>query len=463
MSIVRFVGDAWQVRVDEDDPRDGALRIAEAVGLLAGETHADGTVYVGYDTRPSSVELAEEVGGVIAAHGMRVLVSSTHCPTPALCEAVRRDPDAFAAVMLTAGNRPDDYFGLRLRTADGNSAAPADIETLESLIPSRPTLERGAVERVDVVGPYLDAIARFIDADAVRRARPTVVCDSMHGATSGHAARLLRRLGAEVVELHAAPKEDFGGLHPAACEPWIDDCEQGVRDVRADMGVALDGGGDRIALIDGAGTFVTPHKMLSLVMEHLVSGRGMSGRMVVPIFCSSIVKRQAKRLGCPLTVTPAGFVWMREEMGSEDVLCAGDAQGGVCIPSIGLERDALAVAAALVEALAVGGVSVAERASQLDEQVGRMEYGRRDIRMGSGAIQMLRNFLPGLNPADIAGRVPVRVSHSGGLRVEFEDDSWLLVRPSRTEPLVRVYAEAKDIASRDELLVAGVALAKGAE
>lgn len=458
--VINFTGDTWVSRLEDGSPDEDLLRIADALGRLAHEGRPGSTVYVGYDTRSLSVALAAEVGEVIAAHGVRALVSDAHCPMPALSEAVRRNPAAFGGIMLTAGNRPADYVGARVRMADGSAATPADTDVLEALIVPEPPTRRGEAERVDIVTPLLERISAFADGQAVAESSPLVVCDPMHGATSSHARRLLSALGARTIEIHDGDEEDFGGLHPEVVEPWIDDCEQAVVDNGAAYGFALDGAGDRLALVDDRGRLVSPHKMLALIMEYLVRGRSMTGRMVAPIFVSSIVRRQAERLGLPLTVTPAGYVWMREEMAAGDVVCAGDALGGITIPAVGLERDPLVVAALVAELVAADGRPLSAISDDLEREVGHMEYARRDVRMGSGDIQMLRNILPGLNPASVAGRTPVSVSHSAGsLRLAFDDDSWLLVRPSRTLPAARVYAEAPTPALRDGLLDAGSRLA----
>lgn len=459
MSIVRFVGDAWVARVDEGSPEEDALRIADAIGAIARESAPDGIIYVGYDTRALSRGLAPEVAGVIAAHGLEVRLSEGHCPSSALSAAVRLDARAFGGVMLTADSRSADYFGLRVRMADGSPASPADTDVLEEQIGLVAPSSRGPYTRVDLVTPQLERISSFVGGESVRAASPLVVCDPMHGARVSHAARLLGSFGARVIELHGKDDPELGGLHPEVAEPWIDDCEQEVADRGAALGLAIDGSGDRVALVDERGSLVTPHLMLALIMEYLVRDRGMSGRMVAPIFVSTIVRRQAERLGMPLTVTPAGYYWMREEMSQGDVLCAGDALGGISVPAIGPDRDGLAAAALLLELACKDGRPLSQIVSDLDAKLGHMEYGRRDLRMGSGAVQVLRSVLPGINPHIIAGRRPSEVSHPGGLMARFDDGSWLLVRPSRSNSMARIYAEAPTPADRDALLDAASELA----
>ena len=459
MHIINFTGDTWLTRLDDGEAHEDALRIANAMGALAREVRPGSTVYVGYDARPLSVALSREVGEVLAAHGVRALVSSGHCTLPALCEAARRDASTFGAIMLTAGNKPEDYFGIRIRMADGSAATDADTDELERLVVPELPSARGEAEAVDIATPYLERLASFVDGEAVAKASPLVVCDPMGGSSVGHAARLLSVLGARVVEIHG-PEDGAAGIHPDVVEPWIDDCERAVKESGAAFGVAIDGSGERLAVIDETGATVTPHLVLALLMEHLVKARGNEGRMVAPIFTSTIVRRQAERLGMPLTVTPAGYLWMREEMALGDVVCAGDAIGGVGIPALGLERDAIGAAAVLLEAMALDGRPVSSVVTELESKLGKMEYGRQDVRMGAGDVQVLRNALPGLNPSSAAGLPAERVSHpDGALRVGLEDGSWVLLRPSRRSPIARVYAEAPTAAQRDALLAWGRASA----
>lgn len=456
MRTINFVSDSWFSRFDEGEPHEEILRIAAALGQLVYEMQPEATIYVGYDTRLLSLAIAREVGEVIAGCGLCAKVSDTHCPVPALCLAVREDPEAYAGFMLTAGSRPFDYVGVRICMADGSGATPADTDMLETYIVPELPLARGEALEVDFITSYLESISAFFADDAIAKAQPLVVCDSMHGAMTSHAARLLCSLGARVIEIHGAQDDDYDGLHPEAVEPWIDDCEQAVRDRGAAFGVSLDGPGERIALIDDKGRLVTPHMMLAIIMEYLVKRRGITGRMVAPIFLSSLIKRQAERLGLSLTITPAGYMWMREEMTAGDVVCAGDALGGISIPEVELERDALVAAAALTAIVSLEERPLSQIVEELEAEIGHMEYGRRNVRMGSGAIQILRNLLPGMNPAEVAGKTPVAISHSAGsLRLTFEDDSWLLIRPSNNEAAARVYAEAATPALRDNLIDAG--------
>ena len=460
MSVINFLGDAWCVRVDEGEPHEDALRIASALGRLTKERCPNGAIVIGYDTRPLSAAIALEMGEVIASYGIAARVSDSHCPASVLSEAVRLGGDAVAGVMLTAGNRPADYFGIRVCMSDGSAATSSDTDVLESyIVPELPS-GRGEAEVIDLVGPYLEKASALIEGEAIAKSSPIVVCDPMYGAQTSIAARLMSSLGARVVELHNDDAQDFAGLHPEAAEPWIDDCEQAVVDEGASYGIALDGAGERIALIDERGRYVSPHKTLALLMEYLVTRRGLAGRVVAPVFVSSIVRRQAERLGISLTVTPIGYAWMRDEMASGDVMCAGDAVGGVCVTELGHDRDALGAAIMLMDHIARDGRRLSEMLDELEKNLGHMEYGRRKLRLGPGEIQALRVALPGVNPPKIAEMDVESATHpSGCLRLGLEKGAWVLIAPSASDATALVVAEAEDPEKRDALLDAATDLA----
>lgn len=461
MSVINFLGDAWYVRVDEGEPHADALRIASALGRLVKDRQPEGNVVIGYDSRPLNAAIALEMGEVVASYGIKARVSDVHCPASVLNEAVRRDREAVVGVMLTAGNRPADYFGVRICMADGSAATSSDTDLLESYIVPELPMSRSEVELIDLVSRYLEEVSSLVDDEVIRAQSPLVVCDPMYGAQTSIARRLMSSLGARVVEIHADDAEDFGGIHPMVAEPWIDDCEQAVTANGASYGIALDGAGERIALVDERGNYVNPHKTLSLIMEYLVKVRGLKGRLAAPVFVSSIVRRQAERLGLPLTVTPIGYAWMREEVATGDVVCAGDAVGGVCVPQLGYERDSLAAATLLMDIFARDGRPVSQIVADLDTRLGRMEYGRKEVRLGPGEAQMLRVALPGVNPPEVAGVAVESVSHPAGcLRLGLAGGSWVLVAPSPAAPSALAVAEAPTRGLRDALLTGASSLAR---
>lgn len=459
--ILRFGADGWSARFEDAFTDENVARMADALGLMWADATPGARVYVGYDTRHAADEHARLVAGVLASYGLDVRVSDRACPTPAVAWSCARDERAVGSVVLTASSRSCEYGGLLVRGADGGPVSREFLDGVEQAVSLTPTSARGAFEECDLVSAYCASLAAHVDARAISEARPHVVVDAMYGAGTGILADLLRDLGCEVTEIHVEGREDFGGIHPDPSDPWADSCEQAVIAHGARMGLLLDGDGDRAAVVDERGAILTPRVLVPLLMGHLVENRGERGRVVSTLTCSACVRRQAERLGCGVTEVPVGFSRLYRELGEGDVLMATEEYGGVCVPGHLRERDGLLVCLLAVELVCRTGMAPSELASALGEKIGFMSYARRDVRLESAASQAFRNVLPGLNPRDVAGRAPVEVSHADGLLMRFEDDSWLLMRPSRASSLVRVYAEAPTSAERDKLLAGALSLLRG--
>lgn len=453
MRFIRFGTRGWRARYDEGFGEEPVVRIAEALGILWSEdAHPNPTVLIGYDTRRDARKLACAAAGVIAAAGIRVKVSDRACPLPALGWSLSQDASAVGGLMITASEAPSEYGGMVVRMADGSPASRIFLDEVEELIAPDVPQERAEFETADLLGPYLEHIKTYVDRAAIAKAGLKILVDPMYGAAAGCFAGLLRDLGCTVQEIHGTPCDDFGGIHPDPSEPWVDDCESSVTTAGADLGIVFDGDADRSALVDESGTLLAPKTMVPLLMDHMVRERGEAGKVIATISCSSSIKAQAKRLGLSVVETPVGFLRLYSEMWDGDVMLATEEYGGVCFPWHFAERDGLVSALLLVEEVAQRGKTLGELAAGLDRQIGTFCYGRRDIRMDYGAIESFRLLLPGLNPPSVGGKVPVEVSHGDGLKLTFGDGSWTMVRPSRTEPTVRIYAEAKTAAERDALL-----------
>ncbi|MEE1160370.1 MAG: phosphoglucomutase [Atopobiaceae bacterium] len=451
MNIIRFNNKGWRARFDDGFNAYNLSRIADAFGYIWADAAPGTTIYVGYDTRYNGRGLAGVVAGVLASHGLRIVVSEAACPTPALGWNIMRDPDASGGVMLTASSASCEYGGISVRAADGGPISGDFYDAAAKIVSSTPVSDRAPYELRDFVSPYINHLKGLVDAEAIEKAHINVVVDSLYGSSRVVLAQLLRSLGCRVHEIHNEENPDFGGLHPTPTEPWVDTLEQAVLTYGSDLGLALDGDGDRIGVIDASGNYVTPHKTVPIVMDHLVNNKGLFGRVVVTYSSSAYVRRQANRLGCEFTVVPMGFVRIYDEFVEGDVLLGADEFGGICVPSHLPERDGLLSALLIVECMAVRALSMADLVNELVQNLGTMHYIRRDIRLDVASIQSFRNILPGLYLRDVCGMDPVEVGHSDGLVMRFSDDSWVQLRPSRTEALIRACAEAPDVQTAHHL------------
>ena len=440
-----------------------ATQVISEDGKLLGtwSLSKENRVYVGYDTRMGAEAFAALAGEVLAGAGLTAVVSDRYLPTPALSWAVAQDSRACGGLMITGSHNPPDYLGIKLRMEDGGTASDDFIEELESLIMPETIGVRGEIERANMVMPYFDHLCSLVDADAIAAAHLRVVYDPLYGSARGYMPLVMGALGVETIEIHGVDDEDARELHPDPIEPWVDDCERTVCETGAVAGLINDGDADRIGAVDEHGHFVSPHKIIALVAGHLVKNHGMTGRIVVNQSTSTLTKRVARALGCRVTVKPNGFKHIYKEMCKGDILLGAEEAGGIALGSHMLERDGLLAALLICELMAKSGKTLEQLADDLSKTYGKTCYARRDLRVEAEVIDVFRTMLPGLNPKTVAGREPVQVSHMDGLKLEFSDESWVLLRPSRTKPVVRVYAEAPSIQERDELLEAACDIARG--
>ena len=457
---IRFGADGWHARLDGDFTLDSVARVATGLGKLWSEEGDGPVVYVGYDFRADSRGFAEEFAGVLAAFGLDARLSDVACPTPAVGYACSLDESASGGVIVTASKRSSAYGGIVIRGPRGGSRPTEFYERLERTIPAAPIEDRGTFTEVDIVSPYLDSLVGSVDVEAIRAAKLRIVVDPMYGATLGIVKSLFERVGVDATYIHATASPYLGGIHPEPVHPWTADCEQVVFSQGADFGILIDGDGDRAAVVDDTATLLTPHQLTPLVLEHLVRNRHMDGRVVTTLSCSVSTRTLAAALGCPFTSVPVGFSRLYREILVGDVLLAAEEYGGIALPFHLMERDALLVCLLMCEMVAVTKKRMSELVAELAGEVGELRYARRDVRLDAAACQAFRNILPGLNPPDVAGDIPSEVNHADGLRLEFKNGSWVLMRPSRIDPIVRIYAEAPTREERDAKLDATRAIVR---
>ncbi len=463
MGPIRFGTDGWRARYDADFTEENVARVAGAVARTLARSNPRGTLYIGYDTRRDARAFAELAAGAAAGEGLSVVLSDSFCPIPALGWTVARDPASVGGLMLTASHNPEEYGGVKVRMADGGASPKDFTDAIELELASYAPPAPGGFETSDIMSAYLADLKGLVDVNAIDAARLKAVVDPLAGASRGYLVNALRDAGVEAAEITAdmpapAPSAPVQ-VDPAA--PWAATCQNAVLATGSHVGFIVDADGDRLGAVDENGRLLTSHETIALVLESLVRS-GKTGRVITTTSGSALVRRQAARLGCPLTVTPVGFKWVYGEMLRGDVLLGGEESGGIGIPAHMLERDGLYTALILCEIMAKTGKTLATLVADLERGIGPMRYARRDIKLDGASLQMFLNMLPGLNPQEVAGMQPVSVSHIDGLRLSFADDSWLLVRPSGTEPLIRVYAEAPTVEQRDALLAGGSAIAYAA-
>lgn len=458
---IHFGTDGWRAIIGEDFTDENLVRVIDAAAtafkqeaLAAGRSAEEpGTIIIGHDCRQDAHAYARLAAEVAASHGFFVKLTSDYCPTPTLCWSVNQDESAIGGIMLTSSHNPAEYLGVKLRMSDGGASSKEFTDRVEALLSDEPTEARGSYTEVDLVAPYIEALKSRVDQDAIRAAGLRVVVDPLYGAGRKHLAGLLEDLGVEVVEINNADDPTFDGLHPEPIPPWVDRGIAKVTELGFDACFINDGDADRIGAVDEHGNFVNPHRIIALLVSHLAEDKGESGKVVSTITASAMLARQCKRLGLDLVSTPVGFKWIYAEMEKGGVMIGGEESGGIGIPSHVMERDGLLMALLLAETMAQRNMSLGALVEDMFEKIGRLEFARRGLALSEEQMDRFRTeIMPVYEAEEICGKRVVDVDRRDGVKFLLEGDAWVMMRPSGTEPLVRVYAEAATTEEVDELL-----------
>ena len=411
---------------------------------------------VGFDTRFLSDRYAKDVARVLAANGFTVSLTQSDAPTPAISYTVK-NLNAVAGVMITASHNAPRYNGVKLKSSCGNSASPEQCRKVEvylndneaqgrgpNLMDYDKALELGLITRFNPIPSYYEHLRKLIDFDSIANGKLRIVVDSMYGSGRGVIKGILKGTGCEVHEIRGEMNPGFGGVHPEPIGRYLGTLAGAICTGLGDFGLATDGDADRIGAMDERGNFVDPHKIMALALKHLIEKRGMTGSVVRTISTSMMIDRLAKKHSLTLHETPVGFNHIADYMMKEDVLIGGEESGGISFKGHIPEGDGILMGLLLVEIVSSTGASLHELVKDLLDEVGPAFYERSDLRLKHPvAKDKMVAYLEQEAPAMIGGESLKEVVTIDGVKYIFADESWLLIRPSGTEPVLRVYAEGR--------------------
>jgi len=482
---IHFGTDGWRGVISDTFTFDNLRLVTQAVAdAVASEEWMNGgmpsasapdprTMVVGFDTRFLSDRYAVEASRVLAANGYHVLLTTADVPTPTLSHAVLQR-GAIAGLMITASHNAPRYNGLKLKAAYAGSATPEQCRRVEVYITDNESRARGPnlmdydraqrdglIERFDPSPEYEVHLRSLIDFDVISRRPPRVVVDSMHGSGRGLIAKMLRGTGCEVVEMRGEMNPGFGGVHPEPILRYLEELSGALSSGRGDLGLATDGDGDRIGAMDGRGRYVDPHRILGLALQYLVERRGLRGKVIKTVSTTQMLNRLAAGYGLEVIETPVGFNHIAEYMLRGEALLGGEESGGMSFQGHIPEGDGILMGLLLVEIVAALGAPLDVLVDDLLARAGPAFYERVDLRL-SAPVSKARmvDRLQQEAPATIGGARVTQVNPLDGVKYLLEDESWLLIRPSGTEPVLRVYAEARDPRMVQALVAHGRAVAE---
>ena len=473
---IQFGTDGWRAVISEDFTFANVKHVAQAIADIVREDGGSDppSLVVGYDTRFLSDRYAATVASVLAANGIHVFLCERFAPTPVVSHAIV-DVGADGGVMITASHNPPRYNGIKLKAAYGGSASPATHRRVEKALATQLGQDRdphymeldvarraGLVDSHDPFPAYADHIRRLIDFDIIARSQMRIAIDAMYGAGIGYTDKLLREAGLEPITLHDEMNPGFGGLHPEPIEKHLGElCRMG-RDHDFDLGLATDGDADRIGAVGPTGAFIDPHRIMTLALDYLLK-QGQRGAVVKTVSTTQMLNLLAKRHNLPVHETPVGFNHIADLMMTQDVLIGGEESGGISIKRHIPEGDGVLMGLLLTELVAAQGGDAEALIENVMTTVGHFSYARHDFEVTPFSKADLVRHLVDTAPDRLAGRQVVSLHSRDGVKYVLEDDGWLLIRPSGTEPMLRVYAEARTMATVNELLTAGAELARQAQ
>jgi phosphomannomutase len=463
---IKFGTDGWRGVIADDFTFANVRAAAAAIAnyILAHEQPAKG-ICIGYDTRFGSAAFARAAAGVAASAGIPVRLAAAITPTPALSYAVR-ESQAAGGIMITSSHNPYQWNGVKYKAGYGGSGSPSIMAKIESCLgqPLRLAARPAAIVEEDFITPYVAAISRFADLNAIARSGQRFVLDAMYGAGAGILAGIFRPLGIRFVEIRSNHDPLFPGINPEPIEPHIRALQETVVAEKCQAGLVTDGDADRLGAVDEHGNFVDPHKIFSILLRWLLERKGWKGGVTRAFNTTKMLDRIAAKHQQPLYEHGIGFKYVCDLMLEHDILIGGEESGGIGIKRHLPERDGLLNCLLLANVMADENKTLGQLVADLQQEFGEHHYGRIDLHIAdnvkNAAIARARTLQPG---ATVFAGMPInRVETLDGIKFYLDNsaadskpnpaETWLLLRASGTEPLMRIYSESVSKESVSTLL-----------
>lgn len=450
---IKFGTDGWRGIIAENYTFKNLKILSQAVADYLG---ANRTVAVGFDTRFMSGAFAQAACEVFKNNGIKVLLSDSPVPTPALSFTVKKRK-LDLGIMITASHNPAEYNGFKIKNPSGGAAGPEVTKEIEGLLGKTPVKEtknqNEKINQEDLVGDYVRFIRNYIDLKRIRRKKFKVLVDAMYGSGDSIIERILQGTDIRLEFMHNLINPSFGGIRPEPIEENLTELKNRVKKEKFDLGIALDGDADRIAAVAPGGVFIHPQKILGLLALHLNQDRHWSGGIVKTICGTTMIDNMARSLGVKLYETPVGFKYISNLMETEDILVGGEEAGGMGVKGYIPERDGTVAGLLLIEMMVYRNKNILKILNEMEKQFGRYYYSRNDLQL-EDRVEIKKEQLP----KEILGRSVVQLKDYDGIKLICDDESWLMFRGSGTEPIMRIYSEAKSLKKSKELIELGTSL-----
>jgi phosphomannomutase len=473
MTPIKFGTDGWRAVIAEDFTFANVERVAQAVADYWALNPVQGTgkkIIVGYDRRFLSNQFGERAAEVFAGNGFHVILCPQPAPTPSISFAVKTER-AVGGVMITASHNPPSFNGFKLKSHYGGSADAATCKAVEALLDSKPVqaaslaagTKDGRIVLQDVRPRHFAALKKLVDFKLIAKSKLRFAHEALFGVGAGCFEELLAGTTCKVTTLNGTHDPLFGGINPEPIEKNYARSSAFLKKHPHDICLVTDGDADRVGGMDGRGRYLSTHQIICMLLRHFVVNRRRApglNKMVKALTTTSMVDKMSAAYGIELVETGVGFKYIVAEMLKGGVLLGAEESGGIAFPGHIPERDGIAAGLMLLEMLAIERVSVNKLIAGLEKEFGPHRYGRIDTHFPLEKRGALMEFLKANPPSKLLRSPITDVKSYDGVKFVAQDTSWLMLRGSGTEPILRIYAEANADQDAQKLLALGVRLTK---
>jgi len=465
---IKFGTDGWRGIIAEDFTFDNVRICAQAVTeYLKQNKHVTQSLVIGYDTRFASEDFAAAAAEVLAGNDIKVHLCLKPVPTPVVSFAVLATKSG-GAILITASHNPGSWNGFKYRSQDGASVPDAVTSQIERNIASLirrgegvkrlaldRALKKGVVDYLDPSPAYFEQLNHLVDIEALSHQNLNIIVDPMYGAGIGYFRTLLQGGNLKITEINAERNPSFPQINPEPIAKNLTKLSRLIVEQKADVGLATDGDADRIGIIDERGQFLTQHQVFALLCLYLLEVHGVRGAIVRTLTSTMMLSRLANLFDVPIYETPVGFKYVAPLMMEKNAIIGGEESGGYGFRGHVPERDAILAGLYFLDFMTKTGKTPSQLLNYLYSKVGPHYYDRRDFHTSAAKRQTILHRLNSGSPDSIAGLEVTKVDTTDGFRFLLDDESWLLIRFSGTEPLVRIYSEAESLERVKVLLEEG--------
>jgi alpha-D-glucose phosphate-specific phosphoglucomutase len=443
---IRFGTSGWRAVMAEEFTFSNVRRAVTGIARYVVSQRSFGArIIVGRDPRFLGETFCSMAADVLSAHGITPMVIAEPAPTPAISYAVIKEKTD-GAINFTASHNPPEYNGIKFSTPDGAPALPEVTKEIEAEIAASDGAaplgaSKANVKWLDPQPTYLARLREIIDLPAIKKAGLRVVYDPLWGAARGYPDSVLREAGVDIATVHDSRDVLFGGHAPEPDDHLLDPLREKMRSSQAHIGIATDGDADRFGIVDRDGTFFQPNYIIALLFDYLVESRGWKNGVGKSVATTNLINALAKAHGVELHETPVGFKYIGELIKADKIAIGGEESAGLSIRHHVPEKDGVLAGLLCCEMVAKRGKSLGEQLAKLFAKVGSFYPRRENFRLTAEVKEKFTKKLQS-DPKEFSGRKLGEVVRKDGLKLVFDDGSWVCYRLSGTEPVVRVYCEA---------------------